>query len=225
MALFCRPTSEAVILGSSQRLSPCIGGDGYGTAVLRRRSGGAAVLVAPGAQCWLDVFLPAGDPLIDPDVARTAWWLGDTWAAALRPIVAEQSVLAVHRGPSGRNAWSLVACFAAVGAGEVTVDGHKLVGISQRRSASGVWLHSMALLVLDAGGIARRLVGADGVLGAAAVPAERGLGGATALAEHLASAAAALACRDGGRDDVDALEAAVLARLPPGAPDQLTASS
>jgi lipoate-protein ligase A len=39
-----------------------------------------------------------------------------------------------------------VLCFAGLGAGEVTVAGRKVVGMSQRRERSGAWIHSMALL-------------------------------------------------------------------------------
>ncbi len=36
-----------------------------------------------------------------------------------------------------RTPWSSLVCFAGLGPGEVTVDGRKLVGISQRRTRAG----------------------------------------------------------------------------------------
>ena len=55
-----------------------------GIELVRRRSGGGAVLVAPGSQVWLDVFVPNGDVLgASPDVGRSFHWLGDVFAAAI----------------------------------------------------------------------------------------------------------------------------------------------
>lgn len=163
------------MLGSAQReavadLDACAAA---GVTVVRRRSGGGAVLVGPGEQVWLDVFVPVGDPLFQADVSRSAWWLGELWAAALRDAGLPEAV--VHRGPLVAGAHGRLACFAGLGPGEVTLEGRKLVGISQRRDRTGAWLFSMAcrpipdeavalpaLLHLDAGGrraLAAELVG------------------------------------------------------------------
>jgi lipoate-protein ligase A len=99
-----------------------------GIDVARRRSGGGAVFVEPGGTLWVDVVLPRGDPLWDDDVGRAAHWLGDAWAAA----IGDRAV--VHRGAMVRGPLSDLVCFAGLGPGEVTVDGHKVVGISQRRT-------------------------------------------------------------------------------------------
>ena len=64
----------------------------------------------------------------DDDVGRATHWLGDVWGRA----IGDESV--VHRGPMRRTEWSDVVCFAGLGPGEVTVDGRKVVGISQRRT-------------------------------------------------------------------------------------------
>jgi hypothetical protein len=95
------------------------------------------VLLVPGAHVWVDVFVPAGDPLWDDDVCRASWWLGEAWAGALGGG-------AVHRaGVSDREA-SRVACFAAVGPGEVVRDGAKVLGISQRRTRHGARFQCVA---------------------------------------------------------------------------------
>ena len=117
-----------------------------GVEIVRRRSGGGAVLVAPGRQIWLDVFVPAGDPLADDDVGRASWWFGELWAACLEAVAGRSDLVAeVHRGGVAHRRGA-TACFAALGPGEVSVAGAKAVGISQRRNRHGAWLHSMALV-------------------------------------------------------------------------------
>lgn len=144
----CHVTERALVLGSTEPeddvdRARC---RERGIGVVRRRSGGGAVLVAPGSQAWLDVFLPAGDPLLDRDVGRSFLWLGAAWAAAVA-AVSEGAIRAeVARPGLERSAWSRRLCFAVVGSGEVTVAGRKVVGISQRRDREGAWFHSMALL-------------------------------------------------------------------------------
>jgi lipoate---protein ligase len=128
----------ALVLGSAQPddvvdRAAC---DAAGVEVVRRRSGGGAVLVEPGGVVWVDVEVPRGDPLWDDDVGRATWWLGECWAAALRDLGV--GGLAVHRGGLVRTRWSTLVCFAGLGPGEVTDGaGAKLVGIAQRRTRAG----------------------------------------------------------------------------------------
>src|SRR5438552_1888677 len=75
---WCDVERPALVLGSAQRDDP-VAAD---VDVVRRRSGGGAVLVVPGQMVWADVTVPAGDPLWETDVSRAFWWLGDVWAAA-----------------------------------------------------------------------------------------------------------------------------------------------
>ena len=112
-----------IVLGSSQADV-----DIPSIEVVRRRSGGGAVYLAPGEALWCDVVVPRGDELWDDDVGRATYWLGEAWAAA----VGDPAV--VYRGAMVRNEWSDVVCFAGLGPGEVTVGGRKAVGISQRRT-------------------------------------------------------------------------------------------
>lgn len=129
----CEPVRPAVVLGSSQspELVDAAAADAAGVEITRRRSGGGAVHVTPGADVWLDIVVPAGDPLAVDDVGRAFWWLGEVCAG----VVAGTGVTPrIHRGgwepgPAGR-----LVCFAGLGPGEVTVAGRKVVGISQRRT-------------------------------------------------------------------------------------------
>lgn len=151
---------RAVVLGSTQpeshvdraRLADAA------TAVLRRRSGGGAVLVGPGLVVWTDVVIGAGDALWTADVGRAFWWLGDLWAAAL--AAAGLPGAEAWHGGLLRSRWSDRVCFAGLGSGEVTVDGVKVVGLAQHRSREGAhfqcavpvtWDPSdlLALLALD----------------------------------------------------------------------------
>jgi lipoate-protein ligase A len=131
-------TDRAVVLGSAQPDShvDVAAARALGTEVVRRRSGGGAVLVRPGLVIWIDVVVPADDRLWEADVGRAFWWLGSGWVAALADAGLDGADM--WRGGLVRSRWSDRVCFAGVGAGEVTVGGRKAVGISQRRSRVGV---------------------------------------------------------------------------------------
>ena len=102
--------------------------------LLRRQSGGGAVLVVPEALVWIDVFIPRDDPLWEADVSKSALWLGKVWQATL----AEFGISAeVHQGLYQPGEWGNLVCFAGRAPGEVFVDGKKSVGISQRRTRQG----------------------------------------------------------------------------------------
>lgn len=125
----------ALVLGSTQADAEVdtVALTRAGVELARRRSGGGAVLLVPGEHVWVDVVLPAGDPLWSDDVASSSWWLGDAWAGAVaaaspgaRPVV--------HRGGVTDRDVARTVCFAGVGPGEVLVGDRKLVGLSQRRT-------------------------------------------------------------------------------------------
>ena len=130
------PTAPAVVLGSTQPDSVLV----PGTPAVRRGSGGGAVLMEPGGLVWVDVFVPAGDPLWEVDVGRAFAWLGRAWVGALA------AGAEAHAGPLVTSPWSRLVCFAGLGPGEVTVDGAKVVGMSQRRTRAGALFQSAALL-------------------------------------------------------------------------------
>ena len=161
------PCAPAVVIGSAQGSSDFDGERlaAAGLDLVRRRSGGGAVLVAPGAQVWLDFFVPNGDVLAQADVGKSFLWLGAVYAEAIARVLCTSpgpAAIAVHRGPAQTTPWSKLLCYAGLGAGEVTVAGRKVVGMSQRRERSGAWIHSMALLNDRAGDLAGLLSGSPG---------------------------------------------------------------
>lgn len=127
-------SAPALVLGSTQR-DDVVDADACraaGIDVVRRRSGGSAVLVVPGEMLWVDVILPSSHPAWDDDVVRSAWWIGDIWSAALGDLGVTGT--RVHHGALVPSPLSPLVCFAGMGAGEVMVGDAKLVGISQRRT-------------------------------------------------------------------------------------------
>jgi lipoate---protein ligase len=134
-------TAPALVLGSTQsaELVDAEAAAAAGIELARRRSGGGAVLVMPGETAWVDVILPAGDPLWDDDIDRASHWLGRTWQSALAELGVASTE--VHQGPLACGPLGRLVCFATVAAGEVTVPGgdgpRKVVGMSQRRTRAG----------------------------------------------------------------------------------------
>ncbi len=190
----CEPDGAALVLGSTQpeTVADAAACAAAGVDVVRRHSGGGAVLVVPGEVVWLDVIVPAGDPLWDVDVGRAFHWLGDTWAAALAAMGVEA---VVHRHGLLEAPWSRLVCFAGVGAGEVlTPAGAKVVGLAQRRTRAAARFQCAALLRWDPAALVGLL---------ALPPEDRAL-----ATEQLAGVASALPV------EPDALLAAFLHQLP-----------
>ena len=137
----------AIVLGSAQvdtvvDRAAC---ERLGVDVVRRRSGGGAVLLVPGEVSWFDLLIPRGHPLWDGDIGRAAWWVGDLVVDALGMTDAQ-----VHRGGLVGTPWSSVVCFAGRGPGEVHRDGRKLLGLSQRRTRDAARFQCAVYRVWDA---------------------------------------------------------------------------
>ena len=200
------PVDGAVVVGSTQRDLGSLGTRAVaaGLGVVRRRSGGAAVLVEPGGMLWVDVVVPRGDPLWDDDVGRAPLWLGEVWVRALAQLGVRATV---HAGPMVHGNWSRVACFAGLGPGEVSTSrpgagartNVKLVGMSQRRTREGARFQCAALRAVDAPRLAAILAGPD----------ER-----TALEAELDARVTDLAAVGVAETRVDELWQALLAELP-----------
>ena len=131
----CSAEKPALILGSTQdesdvRVDVAVGS---GIEIVRRRSGGGAVYVAPDESVWMDITISREDPLWQDDVSASMLWLGDAFVQALQPWVhAETFRGTFHNGDVGR-----AVCFASAAPGEVFVGDNKLVGVSQRRNREG----------------------------------------------------------------------------------------
>ncbi len=122
------PTDTALVLGSAQSADVASSHD---SKVVRRRSGGGAVMVDPHHSVWIDVVINRADPLWDDDVNRAPLWLGQAWRAALASLEAIGGEVLDRYEPGP---WGQLACFASRGPGEVLIDGAKAVGITQRRT-------------------------------------------------------------------------------------------
>jgi lipoate-protein ligase A len=194
------PDRPALVLGSTQAdaVADARALTARDVALVRRRSGGGAVLVEPGRTLWVDLVVPRTDPLWVDDVTTSFRWLGHAWRRALaaRGIMAD-----VHGGAFERTPWSRLVCFAGVGSGEVLTGGRaggrKIVGLSQRRTRSVARFQSVVYLGSAA------VDGVVDLLAEPADPAER-----AALLTWLRERTAAVAA---GRDE---LLAALLASLP-----------
>jgi lipoate-protein ligase A len=147
---WCHAVAPALVLGSGEPAehADAAAATARGLVVVRRRSGGASVLVGPGRLAWLDVVVPAGDPLWDDDVGVAPVWLGRAWAAALAALGLTGA--SVHEGRMERPTWSDAVCFAGTAPGEVRLPGGKVVGISQRRTRDAALFQCAALLRWDA---------------------------------------------------------------------------
>ena len=125
LVLGSRQNVDLVDMGAAQRA---------GVEVIRRHSGGGAVLLHRGRSLWIDVLLPRTDPLWSDDVGLAFHWLGEVWVDALGDVgVAAE----VHRSGLTKTPWGSLVCFGSIGPGEVVMDGRKVVGMSQRRTRAG----------------------------------------------------------------------------------------
>lgn len=154
-------TKPALVLGSTQRDGGIVDTDAChraGIEIVRRRSGGGAVLLVPGEVAWVDVILPAGHAGWSDDVHAPMVWLGERFARAFE--AAGLIDVSVHRGALVSTEHSRLICFDGLGPGEVTVRGAKLVGISQRRTRAAARLQCCWYEAYDPATLTRLLVDA-----------------------------------------------------------------
>jgi lipoate-protein ligase A len=129
-----------------------------GVRVLRRGSGGGAVLCDP-ALLEVDVALPAGHPLLVDDVSESYQFLGEAWRDALAELGVDGRLVAVDEARAAtdvRRAAARVACYAGLSPYEVVDrDGAKLVGFCQRRRRGAALYQCGLACGRDPGDVAR----------------------------------------------------------------------
>ena len=191
-----------VVLGFSQQqsiLNPAIVAT-QPLPIHHRRAGGTAVLVGPGLLS-LDVILPAGHPLILPDIVESYRWLGTAWVKTLVRLGVDARLVSpqeahAHRALLKQEETQKVesilnrACFGSLSSYEVIVEKRKVVGLDMIRRRTGSLLQAGFLLKWDPEpliellgqtteeqailreGLSERAVGLDTLLGRTTSPTE-----------------------------------------------------
>lgn len=141
-----RPNAPALVMGSAQRP-----GDFDRSRLERdavdlapRRSGGGAVFIAPSSVLWVDVLAPRSSDLWSTDLGETFVRTGAIWQQALRTCGIETELF---MSAPAKSDVARLACWAGLGWGELTIEGSKVLGLSQRRTRWGARIQAM--LVLD----------------------------------------------------------------------------
>ena len=97
--------------------------------------------LAVGEHLDVELSLPGRKPVrmkprvVAADPGRSFAWLGQAWVAALADLGVAGAE--VHAGALQCGRFGKQVCFAGIGPGEVTIDGVKVVGLSQRRTRAG----------------------------------------------------------------------------------------
>ena len=130
-------TRSALVLGSSQHFDlaniPAL--ESLDAELVVRRSGGGAVFLSPMGQLWVDIAIPRSDPLFVEDVGKSFFVIGEIFLKLLSRLGCND--LKMHTGKMIGGDLARAVCFAGLGPGEITFEGAKVVGISQRRTAQG----------------------------------------------------------------------------------------
>jgi lipoate-protein ligase A len=158
-AVVARVERPTLVLGSTQPADLFDSGRAAaaGIAIVRRRSGGGAVLLHPDDHVWVNVWVPRSDPLWLEDVTAAAAWVGEWWCAALGGAGAE-----VHRSRAVPGPGDGVVCFAGRGPGELFVGGRKVMGLSQWRSREGSLFMACSYVMWDPALLVSLLARPDG---------------------------------------------------------------
>lgn len=135
----CVPTATALVLGSRQSgdILNQFSIDEHGLEVVRRRSGGGAVLVDPEDSVWVDIEVGVDDPRYLADPIAMMATVGQWWMTALRALGCCPPDIWQYEGAMECDAGGDLLCFAGRAHGELLVGHSKLVGLSQRRTRDG----------------------------------------------------------------------------------------
>ncbi|MDA8080742.1 MAG: hypothetical protein M0Z96_03895 [Actinomycetota bacterium] len=145
-ARFVEVTRSALVLGSSQNIDQVSKSalEHLDAELVIRKSGGGAVFLSPMGQLWVDIAIPKTDPLFLGDVGRSFLVIGEIFMEALSRVGGHDLEMHTGRLLGGRLARTI--CFAGLGPGEITFEGAKVVGMSQRRTANGAVFQCTAYL-------------------------------------------------------------------------------
>jgi lipoate-protein ligase A len=161
MLFWSQADSDGLVLGFSQKpdVLNLVELERRPLPVYHRRAGGTAVLVGPHL-LGLDVLLPAGHPLILPDLVESYRWLGETWVAALRLLGIETRAVPpgeahaqrdLLKQPASRERETILrrACYGSLSPYEVVTGQRKVVGLDMIRRRAGTLLQAGLLLRWD----------------------------------------------------------------------------
>ncbi len=152
----------ALVLGFSQKdsvINPQALQQKPTLPIYHRRAGGTAVLVGPHLLS-LDIFLPAGHPLILPDVVESYRWFGETWVAALQRVGVQTRIVSIAEAQAQRALLKQSttqdyerlmrrACYGTISSYEVVAGQRKVVGLDMIRRRAGTLLQAGVLLQWD----------------------------------------------------------------------------
>ena len=142
--------SDALVLGRGSRVEAdaekCLAED---VQIVRRASGGGPVLWGPDLLA-LDVVIPKGHSLHSADVVDSYRWLGEALAGAITALGVDATAVAPAAARAEDHSLGQLACYASVSPWEVTIDGRKVVGLSQVRRRGGTLLQAGIVLAVDA---------------------------------------------------------------------------
>ncbi len=126
-----------LIVGSTQTVDLANGT----VPVLRRRSGGGAVLLHPDSAVWVDVVVPRHHPLYETQIERSSMWLA---TAIQREFAGDFELPLDIARVNGIDQFGHLLCFGGIGIGELTCAGRKVIGVAQRRGKWGARMQILA---------------------------------------------------------------------------------
>lgn len=134
---FMKVSKPALVLGSSQDPTSFdkVAYSDLDIELAKRRSGGGAVFLEPLRQLWVDISIPKGDSLFRDDVQKSFFPIGSLFREFLSRVC--NCEFEMHKGKLLGGSVGQTICFAGIGPGEITFEGAKVVGISQRRTVQG----------------------------------------------------------------------------------------
>ncbi len=139
-AILAHVDKRTLVLGSSQP-DEIFRDDVEDNFVVRRRRGGGGVVLLQPDDVWIDFWIPRGDPRWQNDVNAMAIAVGSWWRDVLSATIGRRCAIMTSLDRSNEDL--LVACFAVLGPGELTLDQRKVVGITQWRVREGAFVSTL----------------------------------------------------------------------------------